>query len=334
LRAKSTGEGDVVDLRCAAANALGRVGGAEATKLLREAARAADPSVRAVVLEALGVAGSADDAVVEMLRKAALDDESEFCRWTAAMGLARVGRPKAVAALAAAFRKHLDSARTGQDPEAADRRFFGMALGVALRTNPDADAGDLLVRALRSSAAVEDRAALTIACALANVPAARARIVETLPRTPIGPVGSSTCFALGLFGGAAGEKKFLHEALLQSGDPTARREAALALAVLHDHDVVDRLRGLAAAKGADYGRASAALCLGRVGDDADIDFLAGMVADRLTSDGLRACVVRALGRLLDEDEGARLTRVVLDGRYIWRSGRGPGPIVDLAALTD
>ncbi len=93
------------------------------------------------------------------------------------------------------------------------------------------------------------------------------------------------------------------------------------------------MRALVSAKGPDLWRCGAALCLGRVGDDADIDFYLGLMADRNASDAMRACLVRGLGRLLDDDEGARMAALVLGGRHSYRADQ-PGPLIDVCTLLE
>ncbi len=125
---------------------------------------------------------------------------------------------------------------------------------------------------------------------------------------------ANCAYAPGLLASTAEEKKLLHEVVAQSVDETCRREAATALALLHDHEVVDQLKKILAGKEPDRDRGAAAECLDLVGDDADIDALVAVVTDKKTSDSLRACALHGLGRLIDREEGARLAKVVADGR--------------------
>src|SRR6185436_14578874 len=105
--------------------------------------------------------------------------------------------------------------------------------------------------ALTRSASQEETAALTVACAVANVQTARARIVDGIPKNRAGMPASSAWFALGLLGAGPAERKMLHEGVAQSADPTSRREAALALGLLRDHTVVDQLRAIVSSRAAD-----------------------------------------------------------------------------------
>jgi HEAT repeat protein len=102
---------------------------------------------------------------------------------------------------------------------------------------------------------------------------------------------------------------------------------------MRDHEVVTQLRAIVASKDIDRDRGSAAICLGLVGDDADIDALLAVLSDKNTGDTLRACVLHGLGRLLDRAEGAKLARVVADGRLSDPRGL-MDPFADLRGLVE
>ena len=315
---------DAGDAGWSVAAALQRVGGEKAVRLLRNAASDPREYVRCVALQALGVAsGPEDDEAAEILGKALRTDRDAACRQMAAIGLARSGHSSSAATLTKAF------AEAGS----AERRFVAVAIGLRLRDAPDPKLSVLLCESLERTGSQEERAALTVACGLANAQAARATIVDRLPKNRQGLPASSASFALGLLGAGPAELKLLHETVQQAVDPTARLEAALALGLLRDHSVVPQLSSIVFSRNVDQDRASAAMCLGRVGDDADIDTFLGVLADHGTSDALRACVVRGLGRLLDRREGARLARVVANAR--WRPQPGVvDPIADLRGLVE
>jgi HEAT repeat protein len=310
--------------RWSVVHALAQMGGPKAVGILREAARDKREFVRCVALQALGgTGGAADDESVEILRDALVRDNVPLCRQMAAIGLGRTGHASAGPALAAAMDK----------ASSVDRRFLAVGLALCLRRTPDPKLSARLAKLLADTGSQDEKVPLTVACALADVQAARKVIVESVPKSRSGPAAASASFALGLLGAGPAETKLLHEVVAQSTDPTARREAALALGLLRDHTVVDQFRDIVRSKAPDMDRGAAAMCLGRVGDDADIDFVLGMIADRATSDPLRACLVHGLGRLLDRDEGARLGRLVANGRWYWETGI-VDPFSDLRGLME
>ncbi|MCE9637324.1 MAG: HEAT repeat domain-containing protein [Planctomycetes bacterium] len=312
------------DARWSVLHALAQMGGAKPVGLLREAAIDKRDFVRCVALQALGgTGGAADDASVKILRDALANDNVPLCRQMAAIGLGRTGHASAGAALAAAMDK----------ASSVDRRFIAVGLALWLRRTPDPKLSAQLAALLADSGSADERVPLMVACGLAGVQAARPSIVGAMPKSRAGQAAASASFALGLLGAGPSELKLLHEVVAQSTDPTARREAALALGLLRDHSVVDQLADIIRSKAPDMDRGAAAVCLGRVGDDADIEFVLGRIADRGTSDPLRACLVHGLGRLLDRDEGARLGRLVANGRWYWETDI-VDPFSDLRALME
>jgi HEAT repeat protein len=297
------------DSACGAVQALPRIGGPKALELLTRAAHDGREYVRSTALQALGgFVGPGDEQTVGFLRDAFATEDVTTCRQMAAIGLARTGHPSAGATLAAALPR----------AKSIDSRYVAVALGLALRRNPDVKTGEVLAKALERSKSLDEKMAFAVACGLGNVQAARSELIDLIPKNRGGPTAASAAFALGLLGAPPADRAILHEMVAQSADPTARREAALALGLLRDHTVVDQLRAIVASKSTDLDRASAAICLGRVGDDAEIGFLVDVLAEHATGDTLRPCLVRALGRLLDRAEGARLAALVANGRWLWQ----------------
>lgn len=305
LDGRKAPDGGFNDTSWSGAQALARVGGPTARKFLLAAVKDERNFVRAVVFQALGVVGDAkDDVVAEVLRDAMRDDKDLGCRRMAAISLGRTGHPSAAEALLAQLEK-------GQSE---DRPFAALGLGFLVRGKADAKVSDALVRALAKSRTDESQGSLALACALAGAQAARPRLAEVVAKG--GPTAAPTAaFALGMLGAAGPERDALHAAVAETGKQLLRREAALALGMLHDRSVVDQLRAVVAGRTSDLDRATAAVCLGRVGDDSDIDFLLGVFADKETSDPLRACVVHALGWLLDSSDLGRLGRIAADVKW-------------------
>jgi HEAT repeat protein len=288
-----------------ATQTLARVGGAEARRLLLEATRDDRKTVRAGALQALGACADAkDDETAQILRAAMVDDKQSDCRRMAAVSLGRIGHASAQKALLAAL----------DEGQFDDRSFAATGLGFLLWKHPDPTVSGRLVDALAKSGSDAEQGSLALACGLAAAQSARPRLAEIVA-SGAPSAASIAAFSLGLIGAGPVERKVLHQAVAQSGDPLRRREAALALGMLRDGTVVEHLRAIAGGRTAARDRGTAVICLGRVGSDADIDFLVDLMADRDTGDQLRACVVQALGWLLDRTDLGRLSRIAADIKW-------------------
>lgn len=328
LRGCKTPDGGSKDSAWAACQALLRVGGEDARNLLRDAARDERDDVRRAALEALGSAADAkDDASAAILRTETVDGVKGACRSTAAIALGRTGHATAKPLLL----DLLESATFDVRPAVA------LGLGLYGRVTHDKAVTDALAKEIAKNSTNEAMsAALCLACGLAGVESARPRLAQFATDRKAPSLSTYATFALGLVGAGPEERKILHDVVGRPGDYTASREAALALGMLHDHSVVDQLRGLLSDKSAaGVGRATWAICLGRVGDDADIDFLLDVLVQSGTDEQLRACVLNAIGRLVDTSEGAAVGRVVADSLpfRLVRSGQMEA-IQDLQHLID
>ena len=293
------------DTSWSATQTLARIGGPDAVKILLEAARDERRMVRAGALQALGsVADGADDTVAKVLREALVEDRQLDCRRMAAISLGRIGHASAEKALLAAL-----------DDETSDGRpFAAMGLGFLLRKKANPKVSLALAKRLAASKADDETGSLAIACALAGVQGVGPRLAEIVESG--GPTSAPlAAFALGTLGATAKEREVLHEAVAQSGLPLKRREAALALGMLRDVSVVEQLRTISGGRTSDRDRATAVVCLGRVGSDADIDFLLALLVNSETSDPMRACVIQALGWLLDRTSFGRLARIAADVKW-------------------
>jgi HEAT repeat protein len=327
LRGGRPAGGGSEDTSESACHALSRVPGEASRKILRRASTDPRERVRRLALQALGtVTDAKDDETAAVLRIALAGDKDPECRWMAAVSLGRSGHAAAVPTLLAAIKSR-------ETPE-SDRACIAIGLGFAARAKPDVAVSQALAAALAETKDLDERAGLCTACGLADVDAARAKLVEFAGKGAPG-VCEYAAYALGLAG--FDEKKTLHEAVARSGDYVVRREAALALGMLRDATVTEQLREIAGvSKSTDLDRAGAAISLGRVGGVADVDFLVGLVADRDVHDQLRACVVQALGLVCDRAEGEALGRVAADGMWFGTVlGRLRwGPLYDIDHLVD
>ena len=301
-----THDGGSNDTSWAATQALGRISTDGAREVLRKAAVDDRWMVRAGAFQALGALAAADDAATaKILREALADDGETACRLMAAVALGRQGHTTAADALL----KALDAGRTDVRP------FAAIGLGLLLRDAPDPAVSAKLGRALEKAANDDLSGALALACGIARLPDATPTLIQLVDRGS-GAAGPLAAWALGEIGGRRADvRAVLHAAVARSGNALLRREAALALGTLRDPDIVGRLRAAVVSREPDVNRATAAVCLARVGSDADLDLLVGLLADRKTSDPLRPCIVHAIGWLLDRTDHAALGRITADVKW-------------------
>ncbi len=306
LSGKRAPDGGSNDTSWAATQALARIDSDAARAVLRKAAVDDRFMVRAGAFQALGVQAAADDdATAKLLRNALEDDRKLDCRRMAAIALGRQGHASAAAALL----KALDKGRAELRP------FAALGLGLLVHDAPDPAVTKALLRALKKASNQEVRGALALACGLAKLPAAAPELVELVDRGS-GAAGPLAAWALGqIGGGGAAGTKVLHAAVEQSANVLLRREAALALGTLRDASIVGDLRAIVSSRNTDVDRASAALCLGRVGSDADIGVLLDVLEERRLSDPLRPCIIHALGWLLDRNDYAALAQIAGDVKW-------------------
>jgi HEAT repeat protein len=256
-----------------------------------------------------------------------VDGQKGNCRGAAALALGRTGHPTAAPFLLPL----LESAPFDVRPSVA------LGLGFLGRATHDKTVTDALAKAIEKNTTNEAMsAALCLACGLAGVESARPRLAQFASDRKAPTVSAYATFALALVGAGPEERKVLHDVVARLGDFTASREAALALGMLRDRSVVEQLRTLLSDRAAaDVDRATWAICLGRVGDDTDVDFLLGVLGQAGGDDQFRACVLNAVGRLVDEPEGAAVGHLVADSLSfgLIRSGQAEA-IRDLQHLID
>lgn len=318
-------------------HALARVPGEESRKLLRAAARDDRETVRRAALGALGtVADAKDDESAALLRAAMTADKDPDCRQAAAISLGRIAHPTSAGTLLRSLGTRLSQKDLRDADVLADRSAVVLGLGLCARAKPDPAINAALETELGNCLVQDVQAALALACGLAGVQSVRARIAVLADEGKGGVLAPTAAFALGLVGAGPAEMKVLHEAVAQPQFADVRGAAARALGMLRDRTVVDQLRAIVASKKTrDLDRCTAAVTLGVVGSDADIDFLIEAIDAAGAEGQVRACMVHALGRLLDRTENAALGRLVADSIWFPGSGDGtPDAILDVQHLAD
>jgi HEAT repeat protein len=327
LRGRKARDGGNMDTSWCACHALSRIQGEPARQLLREAARDDRNEVRRVALGALGTSSDSQDTETEKLLRETLSlDSDPVCRWMAAISLSRVKPASAELILIE---------RWGSAP-AADRACLAVGLGLCARATGNPKVREFLSRALDDANDLDETVALCLACGIAQAKAAHARLAKLAGSSHAVVVTAYACYGLGLLGATPDEIDVLHEVVARPGDYLSRREAALALGMLRDRSVITQLRELVASEqNADVDRAGAVITLGRVGDDTNIELMLGVLSAIGTSTQLRACVIHALGLLLDRTGESALARIAADNLWFGLTrGVTFQPIYDIDHLVD
>jgi HEAT repeat protein len=320
-----------------ACHALARIPGEESRRLLRTAARDDRETLRRAALGALGTIGDAkDDDTAAVLRAAMSGDKDADCRQAAAISLGRIAHPSSAGALLKSYFTRITSRDKRDADVLADRSAVVLALGLCARAKPDPEIRSALLRGVNESLVQDEQAALALACGLAGIQEARARIADLADEGKGGALAPTAAFALGLVGAGPEELKVLREAVAQSVFADIRGAAARALGMLRDKSVVEQLRAIVKSKKTrDVDRCTAAVCLGVVGSDADIDVLIEAIDASGAEGQVRGCLVHALGRLLDRTENAALGRVAADSIWFPSAADGvPDAILDVQHLAD
>jgi HEAT repeat protein len=280
-------------LRPYAAYALGRTGGPDAAAALARNIDDPDVEARRGVVLGLGECGPADAAAaLPLLLRTSREDRDRPCRDFALVALARLGGPTAYEALA---RGYGVSDRYARD-------FSAVGLGILLRDSGDRAAVARVAAMFRADFVnrqdLDLRGALAIALGLLrdekSVPAIRA----VLKDRSIDPELRAHCaLSLGLCG-AKEAAADLREALLERGNPSLQREAALSLGLLGDLAAAKALEELLR-RGGEYVRVSAAKALGDMGGPDAARVLTAMLLDPEASGLVRGQAAVGLGLLLD-----------------------------------
>ncbi len=266
----------------------------------------AHAALRRGAILALGALASAEDEEACRQLVAAAERGSEpGARLLAHLALGQAAaRCGTTPAVARALRAPLVSALAASGDRA---RWSALALGLELRAiagsgrETDPGLGASLVHALEGSSSPADLAALAAACALAEPAEAGPALRAALDRVALDGPRAGLFLALGMVGAGDAQgplRATLREAAFR---PLLLREAALALALLGDHEVGGALvERLAAARSGSV-QASLAQALGRIGEASALLALARLAADPGRPAGARAFAVAALGQIGDRD---------------------------------
>lgn len=274
---------------------------------VREAAKDTREDVRRAALLALGaLADAKDDASAALLVKTLANGDDMPSQVCAALSLGLTGHASGPAALLAAEK----------DASGVLHAYVMLAIGVAARKTGDAALRDHLVRALKDGGSLDERGALCIANGLSGNPAAVPLLIELASGSGEPQVRANAACALGIAGAKGAALPVLRELVRQETSDVLRYEAALALGRLGDAEVLTILGDILETDRSVRNRATAAVCLGRVGGRAAAPLLLKLYRDEKDNSSLRPCIARALGFLIDRTQGEELGRI-LEHRNWW-----------------
>ncbi len=268
--------------------------------------------VQSVVL-ALGELGDADDDPLDARIRRALravpeDLSDRLARNASLVALARIatrpGREPLPSAATTTIERHLlqHLARGRTDA----RAWAGLALGVLGRglereqVNVSADTRNALRAAFATASSPTDEAAYALALGLCRDHTSVDALIENLGGSDPFLRGRSAV-ALGLAGDTRAIEP-LRELLRESTSrPELLLAASEALALLADKSVVPELTAMLARAGAMASRATAAGCLGRVGDARAVEPLLKTATRANQTDAARAAALAGLGHVVAPD---------------------------------
>ncbi len=289
--------------------ALARLDGgarSEAVPVLREAFahRDTDDLVRVACASALGRLASVTDApVLDALIAEAADGRHSGTRQASLMALAEIGlRDLPTGEQHAAAHDRLAtclSAGLRGDGRDEDRPWHALATGL-YSSGRGRLAPQLAERLAAGHADVKDpssRGAFALALGLAGAESSAPDLIEdfTQPGDPL--LRGYSAVALGLLAAPGQSEALLKECVTPNTEPLLRENAAVALALLGDRDVVPALLGALESVEVHEASLSIARSLGRIGDRAAIPDLVRIARDTARQPSTRGMAVVALGLL-------------------------------------
>jgi hypothetical protein len=207
--------------------------------------------------------------------------------------------------LAATRALFLESIANGRSTR--ERCWAALALGVlehgrgtANGLPKDVETG--LARGLREAKSPEEVGAFAIACGLARTSAAVPVLLDHLGNVKEPRASGYVALALGMSGAVEALEPL--QALLEESRTCSEKlpQAALALTVMEDPTLLERLLGLLDENTSQYTKQAAAIALGAVGDRRVIEPLLGLLHDESSLALTRSSVIVALGRVCDRDK--------------------------------
>jgi HEAT repeat protein len=250
---------------------------------------------------ALGcLAGPTDTAVIAAL-ELRLDREAEpYGRLFAAMALARIGGPDAIAALR----------RCHRDGRFVDRPATALALGVA----GDTESAKSLRMAFAKERDPEYRSALAVALGLLRDQESAPLLRDVVASKKDVSFRGHCLTALGTMQDEE-TADLAHRILLEDGDPRMRLSCATTLGLLRDRRAVPALEDIARRADHVFVRGNALRLLGIVGNRWAGDVLLAYAKDRKQHVVVRTYAVAALGVLARRADVPVLARVGMDSNF-------------------
>jgi len=293
-------------VRSAAAVSLGRLGDPGSVPALRRALRDRALDVRRSAVIALGgITAPGDRITVSLLRGLVRKGRDPLSRHWACIALGRIGDPVALETLA-------EAALEGTGP----LRAYG-ALGLALlgRDASGGVAGRVLRRGLREARDASTLGAFAIASGILGDRSAIPDLARLLRGHRSPALRGHAALALGML--QAKEAAADIRGLLDDSrhDPRVHKDAAIALGLVGDVDVLEQLAGVLARARTEYVQSAAALALGFIGDRSVVPLLERIASDAGRPGLARAHAVVALGVVGEAGRLPALHVLAIDSNY-------------------
>jgi HEAT repeat protein len=298
-------------VRSAAITALARIADPSATHALVGLLDAEDIEARRAAAAGLGyLTHPGQQAVIDRIAEAALQDRDAPTRHLAAISLGRIGGPEV-------HQQLVDALDHG--PRAEMRPWLALALGLCARTEGNAgpEVTERLVALASGSGNAESSGAYLVALGLTRSSAAIPVLVDALQHGSSRLAGHAA-LALALTADVDAAAP-LREALISTPSPFVSRQAALGLGVLGDTSAIPQLVELMRTTNHPYVASYAALGLAYMGEPAAAGPLLALIEEQ-DGHGIRASyAAAAVGQLLDRHPRPALSRLASGDNYFSRA---------------
>jgi HEAT repeat protein len=304
-------------VRASAITSLGRLKEPRAVALTAtELHKSKDAEIRSAAAQALGALAEPRDAdLVDLLVRAATDDDTPAVRHFALISLGRIGGVRTSDRLQVIFRK----------AKGDDRAFAAIALGLTREKS----ALPLLRDAVEEERSEADRSAFCLSLGLLGHIDAAPVLEAQLDGKSSNWHHAYAATALALLGDATAAPA-IRERLLSCRDVNVRRHLGVALGYLGDEGAAVALAKRMDASGNNEDRAAAAMAAGVLRIPSLVPQLVGYVKDRREAEVVRGAALAALARMSDPDAVPELARIVAEDDYT----RSLEPVDRVFALLD
>lgn len=277
---------------------------------------------------ALGLVGDCDDdkldaEIRKVLMEQTLDGQRQtrrFAMIALAKATARKGTPgeKAWAGLPDVS-KHLTRRLT--DGKGGDEHWAGLSIGVLGNYLSETDAsvptemGKALHERFKKDNDADASAAFAVSLGILGLKDAQADLLERMQKTKDWTAQGYVTLGLGLMGASEAKAKIQELVKASEFKPDLLKQAAIALGLLGDNNIVPDLTEMLRNAGSLSAQAAIASALGFIGDSRSVDPLVKMLQDESLTDGARGFAAVALGIVADKEVLPWNSKIAVDVNY-------------------